>query len=610
MTARRDEPGAAPPGLETTDPHDAGPQIAGPQTAESRGAGRARLLDTALFLALFLGYLAALIASARTLGYARDEGFYFHAAGTYGKWFEILLSNPARAIQASTVDRYWQENHEHPALMKSLFALSQQLLEGRVFSERGTALRFPAMVLSALGVATIFAFGRRCVGRGAGLIAALSFALMPQVFYHSHLACFDMPIAALWLFVVYAYYRSLRPGAWGWALATGVLYGLALETKHNAWLLPPALFAHAVLLAAWRRLRGERRPRLPWGLVAMVVIGPPLFYALWPWIWRDTWARLVEYFKFHWSHVYYNMEYLGHTYFEPPFPLSYAWVMTLATVPAITLVLALGGGVSALGRARHEWRARRANASPSTVVDDTGSVWTWASLWLLCILLSYVFWLSPGTPIFGGTKHWIQAYPFVGLFAGLGFDVLARSLTRAGSARVSTRVRRAAPVALGVCALIGPLVMTWQSHPWGLSAYTPLVGGAPGAATLGLNRSFWGYTTGAVTGYLNAKVGRGDRLFIHDTAFDSFRMLQKDGRLRGDIKAWTSVSGSKFALYHHEQHMSRVEHMIWTDYGTTTPAHVATYDGVPMIWVYARPGAEAPAAVRSPKDPAAAPAAK
>ena len=25
------------------------------------------------------------------------------------------------------------------------------------------------------------------------------------------------------------------------------------------------------------------------------------------------------------------------------------------------------------------------------------------------------------------------------------------------------------------------------------------------------------------------------------------------------------------------------------DYGTTTPSHIATFDGVPMVWVYQRP---------------------
>jgi hypothetical protein len=52
--------------------------------------------------------------------------------------------------------------------------------------------------------------------------------------------------------------------------------------------------------------------------------------------------------------------------------------------------------------------------------------------------------------------------------------------------------------------------------------------------------------------------------------------------------AW-SVDSSDFALYHHEPHMGKVEYQIWVAYGTTRPVHVATYDGVPVIWIYARP---------------------
>ncbi|MEO8183472.1 MAG: hypothetical protein ABI895_31950 [Deltaproteobacteria bacterium] len=48
------------------------------------------------------------------------------------------------------------------------------------------------------------------------------------------------------------------------------------------------------------------------------------------------------------------------------------------------------------------------------------------------------------------------------------------------------------------------VAMTWHAHPWGLSFYTPLVGGAPGAAGLGLNRTFWGYATGALQSQIDA----------------------------------------------------------------------------------------------------------
>src|SRR5690606_27151359 len=84
-------------------------------------------------------------------------------------------------------------------------------------------------------------------------------------------------------------------------------------------------------------------PRLPVVLPLMAVVGPLVFYALWPWIWHDTVDRFQDYVRFHTKHVFYNMEFLGQTYFRPPFPRAYAWVMTATTVPAVTLSLfALG----------------------------------------------------------------------------------------------------------------------------------------------------------------------------------------------------------------------------------------------------------------------------
>ncbi|MEZ4296779.1 MAG: hypothetical protein R3B70_17565 [Polyangiaceae bacterium] len=43
-------------------------------------------------------------------------------------------------------------------------------------------------------------------------------------------------------------------------------------------------------------------------------------------------------------------------------------------------------------------------------------------------------------------------------------------------------------------------------------------------------------------------------------------------------------------LYHHEMHMQGVEYQNWVAYGTVRPDHVAGLDGVPVIWVYRRPG--------------------
>src|SRR5262245_6043043 len=224
----------------------------------SRGA-----VDPLIALVLGGAYLALLLTTVKDLGYARDEGFYFQAARTYEGWFELLIKTPAQAFQRGNIDRFWQANNEHPALIKSLFALSRRYLYGewKWFAEEGTAFRFPGMVLSSLAVSVTYQWGRRAVGRLAGVAGALGLAMIPSIFYHSHLDCFDMPVAAMWLFTTYAYWRSLEPGKLRWVLATGILYGLLLDTKHNSWLLPPALIAHFVIaqgVGIWRDVKFGR----------------------------------------------------------------------------------------------------------------------------------------------------------------------------------------------------------------------------------------------------------------------------------------------------------------------------------------------------------------
>lgn len=560
-----------------------------------------RLVDPAVAAAFAIGYVALLLATTSDLGYARDEGFYFSAADHYGAWFRELWQDPAHALEPSVVDRYWRANHEHPAFVKSLFALSNQVLyrDLGLFSESGTSYRFPAMVLSGLALAVVYLWGRHAVSRPAGFVAACSLGFMPRVFYHSHLDCFDMPVLSMWLITTYAYWLSLRRGGVGWALASGLLYGLLLNTKHNAWLLPPALVVHWLLT---RGLRGLRRDLtvgwtgLPLGLLCMATLGPVVFVSTWPWLWNDTAQRFVNYVGFHTGHAYYNMEFLGVTYFEPPMPRGYAWVMTVATVPAVTLVL-FAIGLFQSGREnfwpRLRGLARRFGKHSGSTSASHGALdaptYSTRTLWLLCLLTSYAPWWSSGTPIFGGTKHWITAYPYLALFAAVGFQQIRGLLDRELRARPKL-VRRSAQALAVSSVVLGPIIMSLHSHPWGLTAYTPLVGGAPGAASLGLNRSFWGYTTGAVVDFINERAPRGGSVYIHDTAMESWRKLIEDGRVRADLHGTLSLHASDLAIYHHEQHMARVDHQIWVDYGTVAPGRVGAYDGVPVVWVYVRPG--------------------
>jgi hypothetical protein len=539
-------------------------------------AQRPERQDFVVAAGLGVGYLALLLGSVRSLGYARDEGFYVQAASALEAWFDRIVEDGGAAFQRVNVDHFWNPVHEHPGLMKLLMALSRRFLHDRVelFAEAGTAYRLPGMWLSALAVGVVYLWGREAIGRVPGLVAALLFGFMPHVFFHSHLACLDMAVASMWLVTSYVYCHAFVGGRLATVLGAGVLYGLFLDTKHNAWIFPFALLLHLGAVRGVEKLRGLPRlgTRVPWPLLAVVGIGPVVLFLVWPWLWFDTAERLRAWLEFHLGHDYYNMEFLGRTYFEPPMPRLYAPVMTLATVPLVTLALFALGLVDT-GRA--------------LLRERDGARLAGDGLWLVGIAASYAPWLSSDTPIFGGTKHWITAYPFLCLLAGRGFEFVCTRILPLLPTRLTRRGRAEAALA-GAC-LLGPLVMTLHAHPWGLSFYTPLVGGAPGAASLGLNRTFWGYTTGAVAASLNERAPPGAPVYVHDTALQSFELMRSDGRIRRDLSGTLALASSRLALYHHEAHMRRVEYETWVVYGTRAPVVMGVYDGVPIVWVYERP---------------------
>lgn len=549
--------------------------------------GRKDLLVSTI---LGLTYVVLLLSTVADLGYARDEGFYFHSARAYQAWFSQLAEDPSSALERSAVDRAFRVNHEHPVLIKSLFAWSHRWLFERfgLFDMEGTGFRFPAMALAGLAVALTYRWTARKHGHLAGLFAAVLLAAMPRFFYHAHLACFDVPIAAMWLLCAYCYARSLERGIL-WSLLTGLVFGLALNTKHNAWFLPIACLTHVVLMLGWTwwtRTPLSKTPQIRRGaltLLCMLSLGPLVVFVTWPWLWHDTTARLSEYVSFHWHHDYYNMEFLGQNYWAPPMPRSYAWLMTAATVPGITLLLFASGLGAWLRQVLRALRRRTSGAVPE--LSDQ-------AMWLLGIGVAFGPWLSDQTPIFGGTKHWMTAYPFVAMFAGAAaarIVSLVRAWLRTRGGPWVRRVRgHLVPALVGAALLSSPVVQTTHSHPWGLSAYAPLVGGSAGAATLGLNRTFWGYTTGSTVDYLNTSVPPGGTVYVHDTAWPAWDMLLRDGRLRADIRGVGSVAEADFALYHHEQHMQGQEYQAWVALGTTAPDFVAGLDGVPVVWVYRR----------------------
>jgi hypothetical protein len=550
---------------------------------------------------LALTYLIVLLLTASDLAMSRDESFYVIAAERYGTWYDRLFEEPSDAVRREIVDRYWNYNNEHPALAKTVFAwtwlLDQRgypalrealgLSRDTLFSTPSSAYRFGGMLSAALTVWLIYIFGARGADRRVGAFAALAFATLPRVFYHAHLNAFDVPIVLMITWTVYAYWRSLTKKRW--AIMTGVAYGCALATKHNSWILPGILLIHWIWVATeelLRRKRGERARVIvtPYWLFAMVTLGPLIFWGSWPWIWFDTWARVRAYVAFHLHHEYYNMAYFGVNYFRPPFPVSYPFVMTLFTVPLTIVLLCLSGIVvrarallpSAVAERLMPRGSLRADARATDV------------LWLGCGLAPLIVIALPSTPIFGGTKHWFPAYPFMCLFAGYAALYVVVSIE---SRLISRGILDAGPISIvSMSVLLAPgFAETTHSHRFALSHYTLAAGGVPGAADYGMNRQFWGFTTGSVVEFLRERLPNGGSVFLGDTTTTAFEMLKRDGRLPRNIRAAANLSEADLVLVHHEDHMAEIDFQAWQAFGSVQPVRVLTYEGVPIISIYEHP---------------------
>ena len=544
--------------------------------------------------ALALVYSAWLLTGARSLGFPRDEGTYFRAGSDYIGWYRMLVERGTDAFKQSAIDSAWAANHEHPALMKTLFGASWLLFHEKwhVFADASTAFRLPGMAMGGLCLWIIYLFGARAFSRPAGLVAAGLFALMPNVFFHAHLACFDVAITTMWTLCVYVHWRAQEKRSIGWTILAGIVFGLTLETKHNAWILPAVLVPHALFVHRHAIVRGLRAGRLsiPTSLVSMAILGPAVFLLLWPYLWNDTMARIQWWVDFHLHHEYYNIEYLGRNYFGPPSPKSYLPVMIAATVPTVTLLLFFVGAAERVRVGAMRLRAwglalvkRDVAGKPARDPRETD----------LLLFLSFAVAVGPfflsKTPIFGGTKHWMPAYPVLAMLAGRGFVLVAAAMDRA-LPKLDARQRLGAHVSLAACVFAAPLAVTAHSHPFGLSAYVPLVGGTAGGATLGLNRQFWGFTTQtAATQYLNAQAPRNSTVFILDTTFDAWGRMQEEGRVRSDLRVTMAPHEAMYSLVQHELHMSEVDYDIWVAYGTDAPVYVVTHDDVPIVSIYKRP---------------------
>jgi 4-amino-4-deoxy-L-arabinose transferase-like glycosyltransferase len=542
---------------------------------------------------LRFGWLVALFAllwwTAPDIGVTRDEGYYFKAAQQYWAWVEGLFSS---GFQSSFSDamilRHFDYNHEHPPLVKivqgAMHAFFSRLL-GLTDSIQG--FRVAGFGFAVLAGWVTMRLGDELAGRPVGLIAGMSLFVIPRLFFHAHLAAFDVPVAAMWTLGLWAFHRTLdadrakRPKIW----TVAIVFGLGLATKLNVFFLPMVFLPVWVV---WGLRNGFfrthtdavghsvlRLPPLPWVLVLGGLLAPLVFYLTWPYLWHDPWPRFLGYLQFHLHHEHYPISYFHRLLVRPPFPVSFPFVMTLLTVPGPILVLGIFGFLVSCGRI-----ARERSEGDALLVFG--------------LLLPIVVIALPNTPIFGGVKHWLNAMPALTILAA---RTLVDVVRNARHWLADSRYQKLA-TAFALILYFGPgLLGTAAIHPNGLAFYNELAGGVRGGAALGMQRGYWGGLARPL--YERFRSDRTPvQVFFNRTNYDAYQAYRKDGVLGPGVRYASSPRGADFSVHFEQPEHGEAEAETRTYLGPR-PIDGVYFDEVTLVQLYQK-GDSRRAPVRPP----------
>ncbi|MEJ7819715.1 MAG: glycosyltransferase family 39 protein [Rubrobacteraceae bacterium] len=522
--------------------------------------GRKRTADDGRWGWAFVLYVVVLLVlglfTVGRIGVTWDEPNYFGSSYSYLKWFAHVAAEPSDWW--ASIDRYWRPSHEAPPFFKlwaALFAGVGALVFGPDdLANIGNAYRMGSYALFLLAVVMAFRFARREFGRAAAWGVAVSLPLMPVLFGFARLGQLDGAVSSLYLITALALHDMLlRGGGRRSVVWAGVLLGLAFATKLNVFPLVPA----ALVFVAIYRPQRETFTRL----LTSFGVGAAVFFALWPWLWRNpidrtweflTWAGGLQDERFTY--------YLGSLWAGAPW--HYPLVMLVAIVPLAVAVAGVVGTMKLFRDARNP-----------------------ASAWILINLALVVGVAGSGmVPIYGGPRQFLAAFPLWAVCAGVGFGWLV------------SRTRLKVPVALAVYAALSLPGILWTGPANSLEYYGEAVGLIPGANALGFETTYLANTYRPAVEWLNQNAKEGATIYAQAGTYAALETYRRTGAMREDLRPayLAPVAPEKFTTDDAPREGSFFlflpRQSIHTDglieLGKKQPHYAYEKGGVPLIKVY------------------------
>jgi hypothetical protein len=482
--------------------------------------------------------LLALAALAPAPGLSRREAASIAAADRQAAAWRSLATGRTLPAEAAPGDE--------PGLGQAA-AAATHALAGRIGDALG--YRMATALLGALLSALLALWGLEIAGAAGALLAPALLWVAPRALHHGLSAAPDVVFAALWIATALSWRRVVAGSAGGGrAVATGLLLGAAAATRAGGLALLALLGAHAIVARAapprmpWRRIR--------WALPAMVLLAPAVALVSTPWGWKAP-GRLAA------------------GLLLPAGEPAGAGVLAEAALalPLPLLAAYLGGLVHLTVRLV---RSARAGGDLS---DDA----------LLLLLVLGAVGLAAASPAGSGLGPLLPALATLALLA-------ARALVACAATLAGARPGRA--LATLVLLVLYPSVRATLHHfPHLAAAWNEAAGGAPGAASRDLPRQEGGEAAAAILAGIGAHARPGARIWWAGVAPEALRAYGRDGRLRDDLVPATGPGEADLAVVVQDGGARHDDCRAWSVMGSARPVSSVYLDEVPLVHVYARPGA-------------------
>ena len=527
--------------------------------------------------------LTAMIATESRLAMVWDEGYTLGREARVRAWFRALRDPqsfaetwaPPSALHGLVDDKlvpptpseidtraklfsrralawFWpfgrEEPHGHPPFYAIVGLIGNVVAPWWLELPRS---RLGPMLVFSVAAGSIFGAFLRRGGVWPASAALGAWVLHPHLFALGHYAGYDAVLSALWVAAILAFCRSVdldsRNPRWVWVVVFGVVCGWALDTKLTGWFLPLPFLAWALVA----RSRRGGLALIVGGLVAVATL-----YAFNPPWWPDPIGGPIRFLHSNLSRaksIPIRVMFFGTIYLTPKESLppynTLAW--TVLATPIGFLSLALIGTIRAI--------RDRANRDPLAILA--------LAHWLFLLLLRAL----PHAPGHDGVRQFLPAFGCLALLAGAGASLAVERWKNVGKWLV------VAAIAEGVASVA--LLM-----PVPLSYFSPIVGGLPGAAKLGMEPTYyWDALTADAHDRLAAMTPAG-RIVVFKTFPTSWVYLRKTGAFRFGVSPLDPGRPAWYVVQNRPGEFDNAHRRLVRNLG---PRHVLVEKfGVPLVWAF------------------------